>query len=106
MPTPWRDAGPASVRQACGTNFLNAACGVQNYRYGGTGFIESLTLDSIQFKPVFTYLFSALGHHVLKAGFEGAAWHLIEAVAKDVNDDRALLLLTRDADAEATSLAP
>lgn len=29
------------------------------------------------------------------AGFEGAAWHLIEAVAKDVNDDRALLLLCR-----------
>ncbi|MBT2368372.1 serine/threonine-protein phosphatase [Streptomyces sp. ISL-10] len=28
-------------------------------------------------------------------GFEGAAWHLIEAVAKDVNDDRALLLLCR-----------
>ncbi|MFK0291414.1 PP2C family protein-serine/threonine phosphatase [Streptomyces sp. NPDC090442] len=30
------------------------------------------------------------------AGFAGAAWHLIEAVAKDVNDDRALLLLCRD----------
>jgi hypothetical protein len=29
------------------------------------------------------------------SGFEGAAWHLIEAVAKDVNDDRALLLLCR-----------
>ncbi|MBP0460795.1 PP2C family protein-serine/threonine phosphatase [Streptomyces montanisoli] len=34
----------------------------------------------------------------VKAGFEGASWHLIETVAKDVNDDRALLLLTRDAD--------
>ncbi|MFD8205506.1 PP2C family protein-serine/threonine phosphatase [Streptomyces sp. NPDC059695] len=30
-------------------------------------------------------------------GFEGTAWHLIEAVAKDVNDDRALLLLSRPA---------
>lgn len=30
------------------------------------------------------------------AGFEGAAWHLIEAVAKDVNDDRALLLICRE----------
>ncbi|MFC7305527.1 PP2C family protein-serine/threonine phosphatase [Streptomyces monticola] len=30
-------------------------------------------------------------------GFHGAAWHLIEAVAKDVNDDRALLLLCREA---------
>ncbi|MFG3494134.1 PP2C family protein-serine/threonine phosphatase [Streptomyces sp. NPDC047917] len=28
--------------------------------------------------------------------FEGAAWHLIEACARDVNDDRALLLITRD----------
>lgn len=31
------------------------------------------------------------------SSFEGAAWHLIEACAKDVNDDRALLLITRDA---------
>ncbi|POX38143.1 hypothetical protein C3486_24740 [Streptomyces sp. Ru73] len=30
------------------------------------------------------------------AGFTGAAWHLIEAVAKDVHDDRALLLICRD----------
>ncbi|MEV7089618.1 PP2C family protein-serine/threonine phosphatase [Streptomyces sp. NPDC093085] len=30
-------------------------------------------------------------------GFQGAAWHLIEAVAKDVNDDRALLLICREA---------
>ncbi|MFJ8748545.1 PP2C family protein-serine/threonine phosphatase [Streptomyces sp. NPDC102441] len=30
-------------------------------------------------------------------GFEGAAWHLIETCAKDVNDDRALLLLSRRA---------
>ncbi|MEV0036292.1 PP2C family protein-serine/threonine phosphatase [Streptomyces sp. NPDC056909] len=29
-------------------------------------------------------------------GFQGAAWHLIEAVAKDVNDDRALLLICRE----------
>ncbi|MFI8965661.1 PP2C family protein-serine/threonine phosphatase [Streptomyces sp. NPDC053493] len=31
------------------------------------------------------------------SGFEGAAWHLIEACAKDVNDDRALLLISRKA---------
>ncbi|MER6444831.1 hypothetical protein DEJ51_11045 [Streptomyces venezuelae] len=31
------------------------------------------------------------------AGWEGAAWHLIEKVAKDVNDDRALLLIRRSA---------
>jgi hypothetical protein len=29
-------------------------------------------------------------------GFRGAAWQLIEAVAKDVNDDRALLIICRD----------
>jgi hypothetical protein len=29
------------------------------------------------------------------SGFHGAAWHLIETVARDVNDDRALLLLSR-----------
>ena len=29
-------------------------------------------------------------------GFHGAAWHLIESVAKDVNDDRALLLICRE----------
>ncbi|OEU87638.1 hypothetical protein DB35_28605 [Streptomyces abyssalis] len=29
------------------------------------------------------------------SGFQGAAWHLIETVARDVNDDRALLLLCR-----------
>ncbi|MER5882221.1 PP2C family protein-serine/threonine phosphatase [Streptomyces sp. NPDC001941] len=31
------------------------------------------------------------------SGFQGAAWHLIEACAKDVNDDRALLLISREA---------
>ncbi|MFE7098933.1 PP2C family protein-serine/threonine phosphatase [Streptomyces erythrochromogenes] len=31
----------------------------------------------------------------VSAGWEGAAWHLIEKVAKDVNDDRALLLIRR-----------
>ena len=29
-------------------------------------------------------------------GFRGAAWHLIEAVARDVNDDRALVLISRE----------
>lgn len=32
----------------------------------------------------------------VSCGFQGAAWHLIEAVAKDVNDDRALLLICHD----------
>lgn len=29
-------------------------------------------------------------------GFHGSAWHLVESVARDVNDDRALLLICRD----------
>lgn len=29
-------------------------------------------------------------------GFRGAAWHLIESVARDVNDDRALVLISRE----------
>jgi hypothetical protein len=29
-------------------------------------------------------------------GFRGAAWHLIESVARDVNDDRALLVISRE----------
>lgn len=31
----------------------------------------------------------------VSSSFHGAAWHLIESVARDVNDDRALLLLCR-----------
>ncbi|MFD9336461.1 PP2C family protein-serine/threonine phosphatase [Streptomyces sp. NPDC060028] len=33
----------------------------------------------------------------VSASWDGAAWHLIEKVAKDVNDDRALLLIRRSA---------
>lgn len=32
----------------------------------------------------------------IATGFQGASWHLIESVAKDVNDDRALLLICRE----------
>ncbi|SEG86533.1 Stage II sporulation protein E (SpoIIE) [Actinacidiphila yanglinensis] len=33
---------------------------------------------------------------LVAGGFRGSAWRLIEAVAKDVNDDRALLVVCRD----------
>ncbi|HEY5836272.1 PP2C family protein-serine/threonine phosphatase [Streptomyces sp.] len=33
---------------------------------------------------------------LVATGFRGSAWRLIEAVAKDVNDDRALLVVCRD----------
>ena len=39
-------------------------------------------------------------------GFHGAAWHLIEAVAKDVNDDRALLLICREGSMAPATLTP
>lgn len=32
----------------------------------------------------------------IATGFHGASWHLIESVARDVNDDRALLLICRE----------
>ncbi|MCB5164357.1 serine/threonine-protein phosphatase [Streptomyces bambusae] len=40
------------------------------------------------------------------SGFEGAAWHLIEKVAKDVNDDRALLLIRRSSTSGPTGGRP
>jgi hypothetical protein len=40
-------------------------------------------------------LIGAADHYVAE-GFAGAAWLLIEEVAKDVNDDRALLIISRD----------
>ncbi|HZW90125.1 MAG TPA: TonB-dependent receptor, partial [Myxococcaceae bacterium] len=61
---------PASVKAACGTGLVNAACGVVNYGYGGPGFISTYKSDSYQGKAVFTYLAQALGHHVLKAGVD------------------------------------
>ena len=39
-------------------------------------------------------------------GFHGAAWHLIEAVAKDVNDDRALLLICREGPTDGPAATP
>jgi hypothetical protein len=64
---------PASVLSACGTGndaASNTRCGVSNYFYGGPGFINENKLNSYQVRAVLTYLVSALGHHVLKAGFD------------------------------------
>ena len=60
---------PASVVQACAGQ-PDSVCGVSNYFYGGTGFINENKLNSYQARAVLTYLVSALGHHVLKAGFD------------------------------------
>jgi hypothetical protein len=61
---------PNSVKQACGNDPVNPACGVVNFGYGGPGFISVFKSDSYQAKGVVTYLLSALGHHVLKLGFD------------------------------------
>ncbi len=59
---------PASVVSAC--TAPGASCAVSNYFYGGTGFISQVKLNSYQGRGVVTYLLNALGHHVLKLGFD------------------------------------
>ena len=61
---------PASVVSAC--NEPGATCNVVRYGTGGPGgLIEYLDFDSYQARAVLTYLVNGLGHHVLKAGFDG-----------------------------------
>jgi len=61
---------PASVVRAC--TEPGATCNVVRYGTGGPGgLIEYLNFDSYQGRAVLTYLVNALGHHVLKAGFDG-----------------------------------
>jgi Carboxypeptidase regulatory-like domain/TonB dependent receptor-like, beta-barrel len=62
---------PAVVKAACSGPFATNQCGVTGYFVGGNGFIERITLDSYQGRAVVTYLANALGHHVIKAGFDG-----------------------------------
>ncbi len=52
-------------------------CPVTSYRSGGTGTISISEMDRYQGKAVGTYLFEALGHHVIKAGVdaEGASFY-------------------------------
>lgn len=45
-------------------------CPVNSYFAGGPGFIDDVLLDSYQSRAVFTNLFQALGHHVVKAGID------------------------------------
>ncbi|HZW88415.1 MAG TPA: TonB-dependent receptor, partial [Myxococcaceae bacterium] len=61
---------PASVVQAC--TQPGATCNVVRFFTGGPGgLIEQLNFDSYQGRATLTYLVNALGHHVLKAGFDG-----------------------------------
>jgi len=59
---------PSSVISACTTPGQH--CPVANYFYGGTGFLNQVKLNSYQGRGVITYLVNALGHHVLKLGFD------------------------------------
>ncbi len=47
-----------------------ARCPVATYLAGGPGTINDHVIDRLQAKAVATYLFSGLGHHVLKAGLD------------------------------------
>src|SRR4029453_16417082 len=66
---------PNAVKAACaGQVFADGStrCGAGvSYVFGGPGFLEDVKLDSYQAKAVVTYLAQALGHHVLKVGFDG-----------------------------------
>jgi outer membrane receptor protein involved in Fe transport len=46
------------------------ACPVSSYTTGGPGTISVSELDRYQGKVMGTYMFNALGHHVIKAGFD------------------------------------
>ena len=59
---------PANVAAAC--TAPGASCPVTGYFYGGTGFLSQVKLNSYQARGVITYLVNALGHHVLKLGFD------------------------------------
>jgi outer membrane receptor protein involved in Fe transport len=67
----FEDQVPSSVRDFCSKPENDKACQQINWNYGGTGFMERLKLDSYQGKATVTFLVNALGHHVIKAGFDG-----------------------------------
>lgn len=45
-------------------------CPVSTYALGGSGFLDDASLNSYQGRALFTNLFTAAGHHVLKAGVD------------------------------------
>ena len=60
---------PSSVRTACSQP--GASCDVFGFSTGGPGAIETIKFDSYQARAVLTYLVTAAGHHLFKAGFDG-----------------------------------
>ena len=72
---------PQSVIDTClaGGNSGRNLC-PSGWRTGGPGFVFDSTLNSYQFKLVGTYFANILGHHTIKAGFDGdlSTYHQIE----------------------------
>jgi hypothetical protein len=81
----WQRNGPAhsindfeassASRSAC--SMPTTDCSVGTYYTGGPGYLRETTLDRWQARGVLTRLFTALGHHVAKAGVD------LEAVRYD-----------------------
>ncbi|MEY4578329.1 MAG: Oar protein [Pseudomonadota bacterium] len=75
----WRRAGhsitdfervPTGACDAPSSNPDAIPCPVSDYHTGGPEFLDIQIMNRIQLRSVFTYLFEALGHHVLKAGID------------------------------------
>ncbi|MBI3181786.1 MAG: TonB-dependent receptor [Myxococcales bacterium] len=60
------DAATAASTAVRGAKY----CPVTNYRIGGPSYLDEAALDRYQGKIVGTYLFSAVGHHEVKAGLD------------------------------------
>ncbi|WP_338863548.1 TonB-dependent receptor [Myxococcus stipitatus] len=75
-----RNPGPHSITEfeylrdpsICGATLAEQSrnCPVTSYSTGGPGTISVQKLDRYQGKVMGTYLFQALGHHIVKAGFD------------------------------------
>jgi Carboxypeptidase regulatory-like domain/TonB dependent receptor len=61
-----------TIKGAGGKDVKTNPCPVTSYTLGGPGFIDDASIDSYQAKVVGTSLFTAAGHHVVKAGLDGA----------------------------------
>lgn len=105
VPAVQRDAGTGKWQEKAGEGPLLGVCeGVQFDPVKGTlrnGDVLMLFTDGLvetaerELADGIDRLTGEADRYV-PGGFHGAAWYLIESVARDVNDDRALLLISRD----------
>ena len=103
----WDSSLPSAVATQCAQIIPGLAaagtvtCPVSRFSYGGMGYMDTVNNQSWQGKATLTYLLSAAGHHVLKAGFDGAwnqysvtqaysggAWYLSTASGTTVFENR------------------